>query len=186
MNPERDISLVHPVLPPLLQRIAALCDARGVDIVWTCLARTPQRQAELFRHGRSLAAIEGRARRLEKAGYPSLARLLLDTPPQPGRSGSRTCAAPGESWHQYGLAADAVPIAIVNKRMVCLWSGAAEWAVYGAAAREVGLEWAGAWKRFRETPHIQMTPRGAPSNPLRFFDRHQVATAMRAFGVEGC
>lgn len=183
---EREISLVHRGLYARVQEVDEVCDAEGVDILFYCGLRTPQRQAELYRAGRSLAAIERKAKQLEALGYEGLAALLMGTPPQPGRSGSKTCAAPGESWHQYGLAVDAAPITWRGKRMVCLWDTrryAREWNIYGSAAGKAGLTWAGDWTYFREFPHIQMTRPGA-RNPLKTLDRDHVRNALRKFNVE--
>lgn len=180
----RNISLVHADLYARIQHMDELCEAEGMDVLFYCGLRSARRQAELFRTGRTLAAIERRARRLETLGFPGLARLLMETPPQPGRTRPKTCAAPGESWHQYGLAVDGCPIAWRDKRMVCLWDEkryACEWRVYGESARRAGLFWAGDWKRFREYPHVQTREGG---NPLRVLDAEAVRMILRGQGVE--
>ena len=76
------------------------------------------------------------------------------------RSGASK-ARPGESWHQYGLAADAVPVMEgklawnthdpVTKKLL------PEWIAYGEVAKECGLEWAGEWKSFVEFDHTQFS-----------------------------
>jgi peptidoglycan L-alanyl-D-glutamate endopeptidase CwlK len=69
-------------------------------------------------------------------------------------------AAPGLSWHQWGLAADLVPM-IHGKP---LWTThdetgnmLPEWSLFGSTAVECGLEWSGNWKSFVEYGHVQFT-----------------------------
>ncbi len=70
-------------------------------------------------------------------------------------------AGPGESWHNYRHAFDAVPV-VDGKAM---WNSShLHWQLYGAIARDFGLEWAGDWTRFREYPHSQLP---ADDSPLR-------------------
>lgn len=69
-----------------------------------------------------------------------------------------TNAAPGQSWHNYGLAVD-----------LGLFRGGAYldetqpafadrvYRKIAAVARRFGIEWAGNWKSFQETPHFQNT-----------------------------
>lgn len=70
-----------------------------------------------------------------------------------------TWAKPGESWHQYRLAFDCVPL--VNGKPVWNRVTRAErelWDRVGKAGESVGLEWSGRWKgRRRETAHFQFT-----------------------------
>ena len=69
-------------------------------------------------------------------------------------------AAPGLSWHQWGLAADLVPM--VDGKP--LWTThdetgtmLAEWSAFGTISVECGLEWSGNWKSFVEYGHVQYT-----------------------------
>jgi peptidoglycan L-alanyl-D-glutamate endopeptidase CwlK len=69
-------------------------------------------------------------------------------------------AAPGLSWHQWGLAADLVPM--VNGKPLWTTHDATgtmlpEWVMFGTTAAECGLEWAGNWKSFVEYDHVQFT-----------------------------
>lgn len=69
-----------------------------------------------------------------------------------------TKARPGSSWHNYGLAIDLG----LFKNGVYLdekQPGQADrlYAEIGAIAASIGIEWAGNWKSFTETPHFQVT-----------------------------
>lgn len=64
-----------------------------------------------------------------------------------------TNAKPGCSMHQYRVAFDFAPI--VHGKIP--WNDAALWTRCGEIGEEVGLEWAGRWKRFREMAHMQHT-----------------------------
>jgi peptidoglycan L-alanyl-D-glutamate endopeptidase CwlK len=70
---------------------------------------------------------------------------------KPGKIVTR--AKPGRSAHNFGLAMDVVPLvdgkpdwALTNK----------DWAIYGQACAEVGVDWAGKWPKFKEYPHCQL------------------------------
>jgi len=68
---------------------------------------------------------------------------------KPGRK--VTNARCGQSWHQYRVAFDVVPI----QDGKCIWSDSALWRRVGALGKTFGLEWAGDWKTFKEYPHFQ-------------------------------
>lgn len=64
-----------------------------------------------------------------------------------------TNAKAGQSWHNHRCAIDVVPV--VNGKAV--WNDTALWARIGAIGKAAGLEWAGDWKKFKETAHFQYT-----------------------------
>ncbi len=67
-----------------------------------------------------------------------------------------TNAPEGLSWHNYGLAIDAVFDADpVKPALQASWDGRFPWDRMGAFGQSLGLEWAGAWKSFPEKPHFQ-------------------------------
>jgi peptidoglycan L-alanyl-D-glutamate endopeptidase CwlK len=78
-----------------------------------------------------------------------------------------TNARPGESWHNYGLALDFVPI-VAGKPV---WVEE-EFELYGIEAEKYGLEWGGRWKR-PDRPHLQKlynlprSQRGSPTPELK-------------------
>ena len=65
-----------------------------------------------------------------------------------------TKAKGGMSFHNYRCAFDVVPI--VNGKPN--WKDSDPvWQKIGQAGKQVGLEWAGEWKTFKETAHFQYT-----------------------------
>lgn len=124
----------------------------GFECLIYCLYRSPVDQAKLYRRGRSYSAIIRRAESLRHTwGRDDLADALINVGPQYGRR--VTNAGPGQSMHQYWMAADGVPTLLRGGRVI--WDDPDLWKVYGSLAIRCGLEWSGKWKRFKETPHIQ-------------------------------
>ena len=136
-----------------------LCRSRGCDLLIYCTARSCAEQAKIYRATRTLPEIQAKARDLEARGLPFLAKVLMDVGPQSGPLGKHmTKAGPGESWHQYGMAFDGVPMVDGKPD----WDGVGrEWDVFGAAGAEAGL-FGLSWER----PHRQAQP--AP-NPAKVY-----------------
>ncbi len=74
-----------------------------------------------------------------------------------------TNAKGGESWHNFGLAADYACDAHPEKPgLQPTWdmtipSVRAAYAHYGAVALGCGLEWGGSWERFPDFPHVELS-----------------------------
>lgn len=102
------------------------CRRRGTDVLIYCTFRSPAEQASLYAQGRTL----------------------------PGRI--VTNAAPGQSWHQYRRAWDAVPI-VHGKPDWSFSETEDHWRVMVEEARRLGIEWAGDWRTFQEYVHFQIT-----------------------------
>jgi peptidoglycan L-alanyl-D-glutamate endopeptidase CwlK len=64
-----------------------------------------------------------------------------------------TNAKAGQSWHNWRVAFDFVPI--VNGK--AQWNDTALFTKCGEIAESCGLEWAGRWKSFKELAHCQYT-----------------------------
>lgn len=119
-------------------------------------------QARLWRQSRSVEEIDAARVRLEQAGAPYLAEVLVRVGPQHGPH--VTNALPGLSWHQWGEAVD------------CFWAinGQAEWSAtrivdgingyrfYAERARSQGLTAGGLWPSFKDWPHVQLKAAGSP------------------------
>ena len=112
-------------------------------------------QPILARHGVTVEVISG------LRSYQQQAALYAQGRTKPGRI--VTNARPGSSWHNYGLAIDlglfkaGVYLDEKNPRLADK-----VYAELGALAKSMGIEWAGYWTTFKETPHFQYRP-GIPS-----------------------
>ena len=133
------------------------CKAAGLEVLIYCTRRSSEDQAKLFRQGRHLWEIEGRAEDLRRLYLrPDLADILIGVGPQKGKR-VVTWAGPGQSLHNYGEAYDGCPM--FGGKPV--WDDTDDesrrlWSLYGRLAVECGLEWAGNWSAGkREMPHCQ-------------------------------
>ena len=63
-----------------------------------------------------------------------------------------TNARGGESAHNYGLAFD---FAFVDDNGDLSWSDSNPWAEVGSIAKELGMDWGGDFKSFKDRPHIE-------------------------------
>lgn len=88
--------------------------------------------------------------------WAAQAALYAQGRTKPGRIVTK--ARPGSSWHNYGLAIDlglfsnGVYLDEVDPRRAD-----ALYAEIGRIAEVHGIEWAGNWKTFQESPHFQVT-----------------------------
>ena len=150
----RNVNDLRPNVARTAERHLELCAEAGIDLLVYCTLRDAEEQARLFRRGRTAEQTAKRRDRLASKGYHQLAQLL--TPPEPLPGPKVTNAGPGESFHQYGLAYDCVPM-VGGK---CLWKTTGEaletWTEVGELGKQAGCEWAGEWTRFREFPHFQI------------------------------
>ena len=112
-------------------------------------------QPILAKHGVQAEVISG------LRSWAQQAALYAQGRTKPGRIVTK--ARPGSSWHNYGLAIDlalfraGVYLDEKNPRLADQ--------VYrdlGSLAKSMGIEWAGEWKSFPETPHFQFRP-GIPT-----------------------
>lgn len=112
-------------------------------------------QPILAKHGVTAEVISG------LRSYAQQAALYAQGRTRPG--GIVTNARPGSSWHNYGLAIDlglfktGVYLDEKNPRLADK-----VYAELGTLAKTMGIEWAGYWTTFKETPHFQYRP-GIPS-----------------------
>lgn len=127
MISSRKIEDLHPHVQEMARQFVANCKAAGIDILITCTYRDAAEQNRLYAIGRTT----------------------------PGRK--VTNAKAGQSFHNYRLAFDVVPM----RHGKPVWGTSGEdlklWQRVGAIGVAVGLEWAGNWTRFKEYPHFQYT-----------------------------
>lgn len=137
---------------------------QGIDVLIYCTHRSIKDQNIEYRKGRSLSDIKRKISSLRNRGFDYLANLLDNTRPQASRK-RVTNAAGGESWHNYGLAIDFVPL-INGKPAWSVKRNRKLWEKCILEAENIGLVCGHRW-RFKDSPHIQMSE---VSNPLRVYD----------------
>lgn len=72
-----------------------------------------------------------------------------------------THAKGGDSYHNFGLAID---FALLDKQGKALWdtaydgngNGKSDWMEVVAIAKDLGFQWGGDWKHFKDYPHLEM------------------------------
>lgn len=119
----RRIDDLNPKVAEMCRNFIFNCKAAGIEIIITSTYRDKESQAALYAQGRS----------------------------NPGKK--VTNAKPGQSFHNYKLAFDFVPI--VNGKAD--WINIKTFQQCGEIAEKCGLEWAGRWKSFKELAHCQYT-----------------------------
>ena len=113
---------------PFLVEVEKVMEAKGVTVEVISGLRSWAAQSALFAQGRT----------------------------KPGRIVTK--ARPGSSWHNYGLAIDLGLFMngnYIDETMPKVADGL--YAEIGKIAATHGIEWAGNWKSFKETPHFQVT-----------------------------
>lgn len=123
----RKLEDLHPLVQAKARLMIERCRQAGIDLLVTSTYRDFESQDALYAQGRTV----------------------------PGQK--VTNARAGQSFHNYRVAFDVVPV--VNGKPVWSTSGASGqlWQQVGAIGKSCGLEWAGDWKTFREYPHFQYT-----------------------------
>ncbi|GAB3033459.1 M15 family metallopeptidase [Bowmanella dokdonensis] len=160
----RDLKDLVPEAREKAERVTRAChDAAGFDLLIYCTLRTLEEQARLYRQSRSRAEVEQKMASFHRQGFGFLANVLESVGPCYGKH--VTNAAPGESWHNYAEAWDAVPL-IGGKAAWNYLEAKDHWDAYGEAVRQVGMSWAGDWTTFREYPHAQLRIGGNPLKTL--------------------
>lgn len=157
----RSLNKLSPETKEKALIVLDVCQKVGIDLLIYSTLRSLEEQAKLYRQSRSWIEIKYKIQKFRNRGYYFLADVIEEVGPS---SGSHvTNAAPGESWHNYAEAWDAVPL----KCGKSLWKykdAIEQWEAYGEAVRQVGMYWAGDWISFREYPHAQLQK---GSNPLK-------------------
>lgn len=137
MISSRKIEDLHPIVAAKCRAHIAACAAEGIDLLITSTYRDGAEQDRLYAIGRTT----------------------------PGRK--VTNARAGQSFHNYRLAYDIVPL----RHGKPVWGTTGEdgklWERIGALGEAQDLEWAGRWSRFREFAHFQYTG----GRPLSYFQK---------------
>ena len=120
----RKIEDLRPDVRVLATKFIEEAAKQGIDVLIYSTLRDNESQAELYAQGRT----------------------------KPGKV--VTNARPGQSFHNYGVAFDCVPV--VNGK--AMWSDDNAYAKLGRIGEGLGLEWAGRWTgKLKEKAHFQFT-----------------------------
>jgi peptidoglycan LD-endopeptidase CwlK len=117
------------------------CRAEHIDVIVTCTYRDFEEQNRLYARGRTVLTEGGQ--RVRKV----------------------TNAKAGQSFHNYRLAFDVVPLRAGKPVWGTTGADLHLWMRIGNIGEECGFEWAGRWVKFREYPHFQFTG----GHPLSYF-----------------
>ena len=123
----RSLNDLHPKVKPMVEEFIQKCADNGIDLLVTSTYRDHESQNALYAQGRTI----------------------------PGKK--VTNAKGGQSWHNWRVAVDIVPMR--NGKPVWGTTGpdGELWNKVGEIGESVGLEWAGRWKTFKEYAHFQYT-----------------------------
>lgn len=150
----------------------------GYDLLVYNGLRTLEEQAKIYRKSRTTKEINDKQDMLIKDGYYILADVLEKVGKQTGKLGDhKTYAAPGESWHNYNEAFDAVPTLEGNP----LWNYKKHkslWDTLGEISIEFKLIWGGSWK-FKDYTHFQTK---IETNPLKILPPYKVKDKFERLG----
>jgi peptidoglycan L-alanyl-D-glutamate endopeptidase CwlK len=119
----RDIDELKPHVASLCSAFIKACDEQGIDIVITSTYRDSESQNVLYAQGRT----------------------------KPGKK--VTNAKAGQSYHQFRVAFDFVPI-VHGKAQ---WNDISLFEKCGKIGKKLGMEWTGDWKIMKEYAHFQHT-----------------------------
>jgi hypothetical protein len=164
-----------------LKRTMDQAEDSGLKLLLYCGYRSLEEQARLWRKSRNAVQIVQKCKDLSSLGFPELAEVIDRVGPQRGVIGRHvTMAGPGESFHNYGLAAD----------LVILQDGKPDWDVsnpdawltWGRFVVRNCLFWGGSWTHFQELPHVQAGPGGNPLKDSARSDILSLLDAARAVG----
>lgn len=144
----RRLEDLHPVTREKTEEFLRRAKEKGIDVLIYCTYRSPEEQEVLYMQGRLEQfgiTLEELNKRRVKLGLWKLTEKEAKR--------KVTNAKPWQSFHQYGLAFDCVPLQGGKPD----WNNIEAYRTLGSIASEIGLEWAGGWRRFRELPHFQDT-----------------------------
>jgi peptidoglycan L-alanyl-D-glutamate endopeptidase CwlK len=120
----RKLEDLHPKVKALCEQFIIACDKVDIDILITSTYRDMESQKALYAQGRTTKG-----------------KIV-------------TNAKAGQSFHNYRVAFDFVPI-VGGK---CDWNNLGTFTRCGRIAESIGLEWAGSWTgKFKEMAHCQYT-----------------------------
>lgn len=131
MISSRKIEDLQPKVQILAHKFIDMCHLSGIDVLITSTYRDKENQDALYAQGRIKDT---------KGNWYVIGKTI-------------TNAKGGQSFHNYAVAFDFVPI--INGKPQ--WDAEEIFRHCGAIAKSIGLEWAGDWISFKEMAHCQYT-----------------------------
>lgn len=125
MITSRSLDDLLPAVQERAEKMLAICDAGGIDLLITCTYRDLEAQDRLYSQGRFI----------------------------PGNI--VTYAKAGDSWHNWQRAFDIVPIRNGKPVWSIRGLDKQLWLKVGEIGVSCGLEWGGNWERHPDYPHFQ-------------------------------
>lgn len=151
---------MHPISEQIIVLQKTVDEKYHFRLLVTSVYRSLEHQARLWRQSRPSKTIQFKIAELKRDGFDFLAKTLESVGPQHGDHVTNACC--GESWHNYGLAADLVPYVdgkvVMNNQLL--------WKRFGETAESMDLVWGGRWPNLVDLVHIQI-PKG--NNPLKTY-----------------
>lgn len=138
MKNEGKILTLHPAIRSKARQFINAAEAAGISLLITSGFRSIEKQNELYNQGRT---DEG--------------KIL-------------TNAKGGQSYHNYGLAIDVVPIENGSVKY-----NTTQWAKIGAIGKANGFEWGGDFKSLVDKPHFQISFGKSTSQLLTMYNNGQ-------------
>lgn len=123
----RKITDLHPRVAQMATQFITECEKRGIDLLVTSTYRDAESQDTLYAQGRTT----------------------------PGKIVTKAKA--GQSWHNWRVAFDVVPLRAGKPVWGTSGLDGKLWETVGTIGESCGLEWAGRWKTFKEYAHFQYT-----------------------------
>jgi peptidoglycan L-alanyl-D-glutamate endopeptidase CwlK len=123
----RSVDDLHPVVAAKCRLFLAKCSAAGIDVLVTSTYRDHASQDALYAQGRTA----------------------------PGKK--VTNAKGGESFHNWRVAFDVVPMRAGKPVWGTKGEDAELWRKIGSIGELVGFEWGGRWTKMLDWPHFQYT-----------------------------
>jgi peptidoglycan L-alanyl-D-glutamate endopeptidase CwlK len=138
---------VHPLLHERTEKLIVLIYQRyGLSFGAFMGLRTMAQQAALYAQGREPLADVNELRAV--AGYSAISAT----------DNKDTVTDLRFGFHNVGLAIDLVEDGDPNQAGIqWSWKKNLDYLKIGKCAKEVGLEWGGFWKSFKDYPHVQLT-----------------------------
>lgn len=127
MISSRNLDDLDPLVALKARAHIYACEVAGIDVLITCTYRDKAEQDRLYAIGRTA----------------------------PGAK--VTNARGGQSFHNYRVAYDVVPLRFGKPVWKTTGEEGALWEQVGELGEAQGLEWAGRWVKFREWAHFQFT-----------------------------